>query len=109
MTIVVGILDATNSRGLRPDLLSKLLLSKASLFAVAPNLIAERHLAMRLLPLGNAIFVAAEHGAPIISLAAGVIAAVIIPLRLRRHWTAITTAMAAEPVNPSPDVVEEMR
>lgn len=71
---------------------------------IAPDLHQRGHVA-----LGNAIFVAAEHGAPIISLAAGVIAAVIIPLRLRRHWAAITTAVAAEPVNPSPDVVEEMR
>ncbi len=71
---------------------------------IAPDLHQRGHVA-----LGNAIFVAAEQGAPIICLAACIIAAVIIPLRLRRHWTAITTAVAAKPAHPSPDVAEEMR
>lgn len=57
---------------------------------IAPDLHGRGHVA-----LGNAIFAFAEHGAPIISLAAGVVAAVLIPLRLRRHWIAIVGAFAS--------------
>lgn len=57
---------------------------------IAPDLHGRGHVA-----LGNAIFVAAEHGVPIISLTAGLIAAISIPLKLSRHWTAITATISA--------------
>ncbi|MBD9478733.1 hypothetical protein [Pseudoxanthomonas sp. PXM02] len=52
---------------------------------IAPDLHDRGHVV-----LGNTIFVLAEQGAPIISFAAGLVAAILIPLRLSRHWIAIT-------------------
>ncbi|WP_296278188.1 hypothetical protein [Pseudoxanthomonas sp.] len=51
--------------------------------------------------LANGIFVAAEHGTPIVSCTAALVAAVVIPLKLRRHWPAITSAVADRPASPA--------
>ena len=55
---------------------------------IAPDLHERGHLA-----LANGFFVAAEHGAPIVSCTAALVATVVIPLKLRRHWPAITSAV----------------
>lgn len=44
--------------------------------------------------LAKGIFVAAEHGTSIMLIVVGVIAAVVIPFKLRRRWSAITEALA---------------
>ena len=51
--------------------------------------------------LANGIFFVAEQGAPIISFTAGLIAAIGIPVKLRRNWTAITAtfSLSADPIN----------
>jgi hypothetical protein len=59
---------------------------------IAPDLHGRGHVV-----LGNTIFVLAEQAAPIVSFAAGLVAAALIPLRLRRHWIAIVDAIASHP------------
>lgn len=62
---------------------------------IAPDLHARGYLA-----LANGIFVAAEHGASIISCTAAFVAAVVIPLKLRRHWPAIVSAVVNSAASP---------
>ncbi|CAN7473004.1 hypothetical protein LJR143_003003 [Pseudoxanthomonas sp. LjRoot143] len=48
--------------------------------------------------LAKGIFVAAGQGTSIMLIVVGVIAAVVIPLKLRRRWSAITEALAENAV-----------
>jgi hypothetical protein len=43
----------------------------------------------------NMIFVASEHGVPVICFAVGVVASFIVPLRLRRVWSSVAAAIGA--------------
>ena len=47
--------------------------------------------------LANAIFVGAEYGASILPPLAGCIASFVVPLRLRKQWSAIIGAIAPPP------------
>lgn len=63
---------------------------------IAPDLHGRGYLA-----LANGIFFAAEHGTSIVSYTAAFVAAVVIPLKLRRHWPAITSAVVNSPASPT--------
>ncbi|MEF3081100.1 hypothetical protein V3391_02570 [Luteimonas sp. SMYT11W] len=57
---------------------------------VAPQLISAGHE-----KLGTAIFMAAEHGVPIVCLLSGLLASFVVPLKLRKHWAAVANAVCA--------------
>ena len=63
---------------------------------VAPDLHERGHLA-----LANGIFVAAEHGTSIASFTVALVAAIVIPLKLRRHWPAIMAAVVKSRASPA--------
>ena len=58
---------------------------------IAPDLHARGYMT-----LGTAIFRLAEHGVPIVSIMTGILAAFLIPFRLRRRWVAIRRADSAD-------------
>ena len=43
--------------------------------------------------LANAIYVASEDGIPIVCLVVGLVSSVCVPIKLRRRWTAILSAV----------------
>ena len=43
----------------------------------------------------NAVYVASEHGVPVVCLVTGLIASTVIPLKLRHAWPAILSAIGA--------------
>ncbi|MBJ7576257.1 hypothetical protein [Luteimonas sp. MC1828] len=45
--------------------------------------------------VANMIFLASEHGVPVICFAVGVFASFVVPLRLRRIWPSVVSAIGA--------------
>jgi len=52
--------------------------------------------------LGTAIFIASEDGVPIACLVTALISSLIVPLKLQKHWAAISSVRANNSFKPSP-------